>query len=106
MSLTAQLIAPLLAALALLAVATALGAPLVRGRIEAREALHELRSGSASQLRRLAGWVAVALWLMVVWYLSTIIGDWMVTGDLADAVDRSWIRLRILLEIAMALGDS
>lgn len=101
-----SLIAPLLATAALLVIATALGAPLMRGRIEAREALHELRSGSASQIRRAAGWLAVILWLMAVWFLATIIGDWMVTGDLAEAVDRSWLRLRILLEIAAALGDS
>lgn len=101
-----SLIAPILATLWLLIVSGSLGMIQIRRRIEAHEARHELRTGSASQIRRIISWTAFALWLMATWYFATIIGDWAVSGDLGGAVERSLLRLRILMEIAVALGDS
>lgn len=99
-------ISPLLAAFALFIVSTAIGVLPMRKMIEVREARHELRRGSASQIRGVAGWAVIAFWLMAVWFFATIIGDWGATGDLEGALERSYVRLRILLEIAAALGDS
>lgn len=97
---------PALATLALFAVSTVVGVFPVIKAIHVREARHELRLGSASRIRGMAGWAVIAFWLMATWFLATIIGDWAVSGDVEAAVDRSWLRLRILLEIAATLGDS
>ena len=97
---------PLLAALAVLAVGTLLGVYQVRKMIIVAEARHELRQGSAGFLRSLAGWSIIIFWLMTVWFCGTVIGDWYATGDFEGAADRSWLRLRILLEIAAALADA
>ncbi|WP_299030028.1 hypothetical protein [uncultured Sulfitobacter sp.] len=98
--------APTLAALALFVVSAVIGILPMRKLIEVREAQHELRIGSASRISRMGGWAIIAFWLMAVWFFATIIGDWGATGDLDGAMDRAWLRLRILLEIAAALGDS
>jgi len=45
-------------------------------------------------------------WVMAVWFVATVIGDWWATEDLAGAMDRAWLRLRILLEIAAAIAES
>ncbi|WP_050927768.1 hypothetical protein [Aestuariivita boseongensis] len=101
-----MLIEPYLAALGLLALATAIGiAPVVK-LIRIHEARHELKHGSAGFIRSLAGWAVIAFWLMATWFVATILGDWAATHDLAGAVDRSMLRLRILLEIAASLADS
>jgi len=97
---------PALATLVLLALSTAVGMAQVSKIIKVYEAKHELRQGSAGFIRSVAGWSLVAFWVMAVWFVATIIGDWWATDDLAGAVDRGWLRLRILLEIAAALGDS
>lgn len=97
---------PHLAGLALFAVSTLLGIYPMRKLIAVREAQHELRMGSASRIRQIGGWSIIAFWIMAVWFCATIIGDWGATGDLEGAVDRAWLRLRVLLEIAAALGDS
>lgn len=99
-------ILPSLSAVALFVLSTIVGLPQIRKLITVREARHELRRGSASWIRGIAGWAAIAFWLMSVWFFATIIGDWGATGDLEAAIDRSWLRLRVLLEIAAALGDS
>ncbi|WP_299148278.1 hypothetical protein [uncultured Tateyamaria sp.] len=99
-------IVPALAALALIAVATLVGIPTVRKLITVYEAKHELRQGSAGWFRSIGGWSIIAFWLMSTWFIATIIGDWGVSGDLEGAIDRSWLRLRILLEIAVALMES
>ncbi|GGX62039.1 hypothetical protein GCM10007385_33920 [Tateyamaria omphalii] len=101
-----ELAAPALAALALLACATAVGAPAMRKLITVYEAKHELKHGSAGWLRSIRGWSMVAFWAMTTWFIATIIGDWAVNGDLGAAIDRGWLRLRILLEIAMAIMES
>lgn len=101
-----SLASPFLAALVLFAGATFVGmAPVVK-LIKVYEGHHELKQGSAGWLRTIGGWSIIAFWLMTTWFLATIIGDWGVSGDLSGAVDRSWLRLRILLEIAMALAES
>lgn len=100
-----ELLPQTLAALVLLAIGTAFGIVPVRGMIVRREALHELRHGSASFLRRMTGLFALLLWFGAIWFCATIIGDWAMTDDLAGAIDRSWLRLRILLEILAAFSD-
>lgn len=100
------LAAPALATVALLVIATAIGVPAMRKLIVVYEAKHELKHGSAGWLRSLRGWSMVAFWLMTTWFVATIFGDWAVNGDLGAAIDRGWLRLRILFEIAVALMDS
>ena len=95
-----------LSLLVLLIVATAMGVAPVRKIIAVREAKHELKQGSAGFLRSISGWAVIAFWLMATWFCATIIGDWWATGDLEGVVERSWLRLRILLEIAAALAES
>ena len=99
------LIGPFLAGLALFACSTAIGMMQEVKIIQIREAKHELKQGSAGYLRSISGWVVIVIWLGLVWFIATIIGDWGVTGELAGAIDRSEVRLRILLEILAALGD-
>lgn len=96
----------LLSVAVLFAVMTALGIPQVQRLIRIGEARHELRQGSASFIRTLSGWSVIAVWIGATWFLATIIGDWAVTGDLAGAIDRGMLRLRILLEILAALASS
>ncbi|MFL4470999.1 hypothetical protein ACERZ8_14325 [Tateyamaria armeniaca] len=98
-----SLAAPALATIALIAVATIGGIGSVRKLITVYEAKHELKQGSTGWLRSIAGWSIVAFWLMTTWFAATIIGDWSVSGDFGGAVDRSWLRLRVLLEIGMAI---
>ncbi|MEM8577023.1 MAG: hypothetical protein AAGF60_04150 [Pseudomonadota bacterium] len=100
------LLAPALAALALLALGTAVGIWPTRKLIAVREARHDLKHGSTGFLRSLAGWSVIAFWLMAVWFGATIIGDWGATGDLAGALDRSLVRLAVLIEIAAALAEA
>jgi len=100
------LAAPALSALALIAFGTLAGIPAVRKLIAVYEAKHELRQGSTGWLRSIGGWSIIAFWLMTTWFVATIIGDWGATGDLEGAINRSWLRLRVLLEIAMAIMDS
>lgn len=97
---------PLLMAVPLLALATALGIAPMKKILVMREARHELRHGSAGALRALAGWSVIAFWAMAVWFLATILGDWQMTGDLDGALERAMLRLRVLLEIAAAIADS
>ncbi|KRS14253.1 hypothetical protein XM53_00490 [Roseovarius atlanticus] len=97
---------PPLATLVLLALSTVLGMAQVAKIIKVYEARHELKHGSAGFIRSISGWSLVAFWAMAVWFVATVIGDWWVSDDLAGAMDRAWLRLRILLEIAAALGDS
>lgn len=100
------LAAPYLSALVLLALSTAIGMIPMKKLIQVQEAKHELRQGSAGAIRMIGGWAIIAFWLMATWFFATILGDWSVTGDLSGAIDRSMLRLRILLEIAAALADS
>ena len=100
------LTSPLLAALVLMIAATFVrmlpGVKLSR----VYEGHHELKQGSAGWIRTVTGWSIIVFWLMTTWFVTTIIGDWGVSGDLQGAVDRSWLRVRILIEIAAALADS
>lgn len=101
-----DLIYPALAGLALFAISTGIGVPMVRKLIQVQEARHELKQGSAGFFRSISGWSMIAIWLLGVWFLSTVVGDWGATGDLDGALARSWLRLRIILEIAVALMES
>jgi hypothetical protein len=97
---------PLLAALVLMIAATFVGMLPVVKLIRVYEGHHELKQGSAGWIRTIAGWSMIVFWLMTTWFVATIIGDWGVSGDLQGAVDRSWLRLRIIIEIAAAIADS
>lgn len=97
---------PLIATLVLFAASTALGMAQVTKMIRIHEAKHELKQGSAGFIRSIAGWSLVAFWVMAVWFCATVIGDWGSSGDLSGAMDRAWLRLRILLEIAAALAEA
>lgn len=100
-------IAPVLLSVAVLFLAmTALGIWPVLRLIRIHEAKHELRRGSASVIRTLAGWSIIAVWIGATWFLATIIGDWAVSGDLAGAVERGMLRLYVLLEILSMLAAS
>jgi hypothetical protein len=98
--------APLLAVLGLFALSTLFGLGRVVKLIQVYEAQHELKRGSAGWIRTVSGWSMIFIWLGATWFAATIIGDWGVTGDLAGAIDRSWLRLRVLLEILAALAES
>ncbi|MFP7671985.1 hypothetical protein ACG74X_01380 [Marivita sp. S0852] len=98
-------IAPLIAGMVLFAISTAIGMSQMVKIITIIEAKHELKQGSAGWIRALSGWTLVVFWLLITWFLATIIGDWYVSGDLEAAIDRSWLRLRIMLEIMAALGS-
>jgi len=101
------LTAPLLASIAVLfAAMTAIGIAPVLRLIRIREARHELKRGSASFIRTLAGWSVIAVWIGGTWFQATILGDWGATGDLAGAIDRGMLRLYVLLEILAALAAS
>jgi hypothetical protein len=101
------LTAPILLSIATLFVSmTALGIPQVLRLIRIAEAKHELKLGSASFIRTLAGWSVIAVWIGATWFFATIIGDWAMTGDLAGAVDRGMLRLYVLLEILATLASS
>ena len=102
----ADLLPQILSTLALLAGSAVVGVWPVRKLIQVAEAKHELKHGSAGFLRTISGWSYIAIWLMAVWFFATIIGDWGATGDLSGAIDRGWLRLRILIEIAAALMES
>jgi hypothetical protein len=96
----------LLSIAALFAAMTAIGIAPVMRLIRIREARHELKQGSASFIRTLAGWSVIAVWIGATWFFATIIGDWAVSGDLAGAIDRGMLRLYVLLEILSALASS
>jgi hypothetical protein len=96
----------LLSLVVLFAASTAIGILPVLRLIRINEAKHELKQGSASFIRTLAGWSVIAVWIGGTWFCATIIGDWAVTGDLAGAIDRGMLRLYVLLEILATLAAS
>ncbi|MGJ8603339.1 MAG: hypothetical protein ACSHXH_04360 [Marivita sp.] len=98
-------ISPLIAAGLLFAVSTVVGMANVVKIITIYEAKHELKQGSAGWIRSISGWTLVVFWLLITWFLATIIGDWHISGDLEQAIDRSALRLQIMLEIMAALGS-
>jgi hypothetical protein len=99
--------APIALAIAVLfAASTAIGILPVLRLIRINEAKHELKRGSASFIRTLAGWSIIAVWIGGTWFVATILGDWAATGDLAGAIDRGMLRLYVLLEILATLAAS
>lgn len=101
-----MVLSPIIAAVCLFTLSTSLGVAGVAKIIRVYEANHELKRGSAGWIRTISGWSFVAFWLLATWFLATVIGDWYVSEDLSAAIDRSWLRLRVILEIAAALADS
>lgn len=97
---------PYIAAFVLFIAASLIGIGPVIKIITVYEAKHELKQGSAGFIRSVSGWAIIAFWLMTTWFLATILGDWAATQDLTGAIDRSMVRLRVLLEILAALADS
>ena len=100
------LIAPYLAMLGLFAVSTLVGILPARKLIMVYEAKHELKRGSAGFLRTMAGWSVIAVWLLITWFLATIIGDWNASGDLDGAIARGWVRFQVIMEILIAILES
>lgn len=90
----------------LLAAATWTGIAVVQKLIQVHEARHELKLGSAGFLRMIGGWFWIGIWLLATWFLATICGDWYRSGDLSGAVDRSMLRLYVIMEIAVALSEA
>ncbi|WP_143534448.1 hypothetical protein [Roseovarius albus] len=74
--------------------------------IKLYEAKHELKQGSAGWISSISGWSVIGFWILATWFLTSIIGDWHSSGDLSGAGERSVLRLRVVLEIAMALAHS
>lgn len=97
---------PLLSMLLLFAVSTVVGMTQVAKVIKVYEAKHELKQGSAGFIRSISGWSLIVIWLGVVWFVATILGDWWVSDDLAGALARAELRFRILLEILAAVAES
>lgn len=100
-----ELVFPVLSALAVLAVAAVVGIWPAQKLIRVKEARHDLRQGSAGWLREIGGWAIIVAWVLSIWFCGTIIGDWAMTGDLDRALERSALRLQIILEVLAALGD-
>lgn len=98
-------LAPEIATLLLICIATALGAYPIKKLIDVKEAKHELKHGSAGFIRAISGWTIIAIWLCATWFFATITGDWWATGDLAGAIQRSGRRLELILHILAALSD-
>ena len=98
-------IGPIIATLALICAAAGIGIFPIKKLIQVQEAKHELKHGSAGFLRTMSGWIIIAIWLAVTWFLATIVGDWWSTGDLGGAIQRSGRRLELLLHILEALSD-
>lgn len=89
----------------ILAFSAVAGMGAVRKLIEVYEAKHELKHGSAGFLRMIGGWSWIGVWLLVTWFLATVMGDWHHSGDLEGAVDRSMVRLYVMMEIIAALME-
>lgn len=101
-----SLVSPILAGALLFAAATFAGMLPVARMIRIHEARHELKRGSYGYATSIAGWSLIAFWLMATWFVATIIGDWHASGDLNGALERSALRLMVLIEIAGALARS
>ena len=99
-----MLFGPIVSALLLATVGTATGAGLVKKLIAIKEAKHELKHGSAGYIRAISGWSLIVFWLLTIWFCSTVIGDWALSGDLDEAMQRSWRRLRFVVEILFAIA--
>lgn len=91
---------PILLCLPLVVISALIGMPMVKKLVQIREARHELKRNSTSYIMGIAGWSVIAFWLMATWFFATILGDWAATDDAAGAVDRSFTRLWVLLQIA------
>lgn len=98
--------APIIAALILFGLAMAVGMFNVVKIITIYEAKHELRHGSAGWIRAISGWSLIVIWVLVTWFLSTVIGDWYVSGDIEGAMARAELRLWVMLEIISAVVES
>jgi hypothetical protein len=97
---------PMIAALILFGLSTAIGMFNVVKIITIYEAKHELRHGSAGWIRAISGWSLIIIWVLVTWFLSTIIGNWYISGDLEGAMERAELRFWVMLEIISAVADS
>ncbi|MBN7786679.1 hypothetical protein JYP51_17255 [Ponticoccus gilvus] len=89
-----------------LALSALLSTGAVRKMIEVYEAKHELKQGSAGFFRMISGWSRIGFWLLITWFIATVLGDWHRTDDLAGAIDRAQLRLYLMMEILAALAES
>lgn len=99
-------LSPLLAAGLLFAVSTVIGMANVVKIIAIYEAKHELKQGSAGWIRAISGWSLIVVWVLVTGFLSTIIGDWYISGDIEGAMARAELRLWVMLEVISAVVES
>ncbi|ETA51614.1 hypothetical protein [Ponticoccus alexandrii] len=90
----------------LLLLAALVGTGTVRKMIEVYEAKHELKQGSAGFFRMIRGWSRIGFWLLITWFLASVMGDWHRTDDLGGAIDRAQLRLYVMMEILAALAES
>lgn len=90
----------------LLLLAALVGTGTVRKMIEVYEAKHELKQGSAGFFRMIRGWSRIGFWLLITWFLASVMGDWHRTDDLGGAIDRAQLRLYVIMEILAALAES
>lgn len=94
----------LVAAAVVFGFSTYVGVIPVHRMIHRREAQHELRRGSASYFRRMGGLALVGMWLVAILFVSSIIGDWAVTGDYDGAMARAGMRIGLLIQLAASFG--
>jgi len=71
-----QSVAPIVSTLFLICLAAPIGIYPIRKYIQIQEAKHELKHGSAGFIRSFGGWIIIAIWVAVVWFIATILGDW------------------------------
>lgn len=90
----------------LLLLAALVGTGTVRKMIEVYETKHELKQGSAGFFRMIRGWSRIGFWLLITWFLASVMGDWHRTDDLGGAIDRAQLRLYVIMEILAALAES
>lgn len=96
---------PLLAMIVLIGLAAGIGTQPMKKLIQMHEARHELKHGSAGFIRTMSGWFIIVLWLAATWFFASILGDWWAFGDIGAAIERSLLRLELLLHILAALAD-
>ncbi len=100
-----QSVAPIVSTLFLICLAAPIGIYPIRKYIQIQEAKHELKHGSAGFIRSFGGWIIIAIWVAVVWFIATILGDWWASGDINGAIERSGRRLEVLFRIISAMSD-
>jgi hypothetical protein len=101
-----SIVFPIFATLILFGAATACGMYPVRKLIEIYEGRRELKQGSTGWIVTLGGWSIIGIWVLMTWFCATVIGNWGATGDFDGAIDRSLVRLYVIMEIILLMLES